>query len=84
MGIVLTPEQRQAVAEAGREPPTVIDPETNAAYVLLRREVYERLRRLLDEDTVYTTAEMLDRAMAEDDAKDPFLAELQRKYGGVP
>ena len=48
----------------------------------MRADVYERLKALLADDTVYTTAEMLDRIMAEDDAKDPYLADLQKKYGG--
>ena len=58
-----------------------------AAYVLVRVEVYEKIRgkvRILLDDTVYTTAEMLDRVMAEDDAHDPYLAELQKKYGATP
>ena len=79
--IELTEEQRR---ELGKPEPVAIDPETQQTYVLVRREVYERLRALLDEDTVYTTADMLDRVMAEDDSYDPYLAELQKKYGGVP
>lgn len=59
------------------------DPDSNQDYVLIKAEVYERLRNLLVEDTVYTTAETLDRVMAGDDANDPQLAELQKKYGGV-
>jgi hypothetical protein len=78
--IELTPEQRQELS--GPEP-EAIDPQTRQVYVLVRREVYERLRGLLDEDTVHTSAEMLDRVMAEDDAHDPQLADLQKKYGGV-
>ena len=35
---------------------------------------------LLDDESVFTTAEMLDRVMAEDNAHDPYLAELQAKY----
>jgi hypothetical protein len=46
----------------------------------LMLEVNECLRALSQEDTVYTTAEMLDRIMADDDANDPYLAELQSKY----
>jgi mRNA interferase MazF len=61
-----------------------IDPETQQTYVLVRREVYERLRALLDADTEYATVDTLDRVMAEDDAHDPYLAELQKKYGGRP
>jgi hypothetical protein len=78
--IELTKEQRLELTEPE---PVAIDPETRQTYVLVRQEVYERLRTLLDEDTVYTTADMLDRVMAEDDPYDPYLAELQKKYGGV-
>jgi hypothetical protein len=77
--IELTQEQRQ---ELNRSEPVAIDPETRQTYVLVRQELYERLRALLEEDTVYTTADMLDRVLAADDADDPYLAELQRKYGG--
>jgi hypothetical protein len=77
----LTEQQRQ---ELTAPQPVAIDPQTRQRYFLIRAEVYERLRNLLDEDTVYTTAEMLDRIMAEDDANDPYLAELQKKYGNAP
>jgi hypothetical protein len=79
--IELTKEQRQELNQAE---PVAIDPETRQTYVLVRREVYERLRALVQEDTVFTSAEMLDRVMAEDDAHDPYLADLQKKYGGLP
>lgn len=79
--IELTHEQRQ---ELSRPEPVAIDPETQRTYVLVRQELYERLRALLDDDTVYTTAEMLDRVLADDDAQDPYLAELQKKYGDIP
>jgi hypothetical protein len=49
MSIVLTQEQQKALdAEAGA--PRVIDPRTNATYVLLRSEVFERIRMMLEED----------------------------------
>ncbi len=79
--IQLTSEQRQ---ELNQPEPAAIDPETQQIYVLVRQDLYERLRALLADDTVYTTAEMLDRVLAADDAHDPYLAELQKKYGGVP
>jgi hypothetical protein len=50
--IELTELQRQAIATAEESPPVIMDPETKAAYVLLRREVYQRLQGLLDEDDV--------------------------------
>jgi hypothetical protein len=79
--IELTPEQRQKLNSSE---PVVIDPETRETYVLVRKAVYDRLFGLLPDQTVYTTAEMLDRVMAEDDANDPYLAELQKKYGAAP
>ena len=78
--IELTEQQRQELAVSE---PVAIDPLTKQRYVLVRAEVYEKVRGLLD-DTVYATAEMLDKVMAEDDARDPYLAELQKKYGAAP
>jgi hypothetical protein len=83
MNVTLTEEQAQAVASAKGEEITLTNPLTNEDFVLIRAEVYARLRASLFDDTVYTTAEMIDRVMADDDANDPLLAQLQRKYGGV-
>jgi hypothetical protein len=44
----LTEEQHRAV-ESGPEPPRLIDPLTNKAYVLVSAPTYERLRRALEE-----------------------------------
>jgi hypothetical protein len=81
--IQLTEEQHRLLMQHGTEPARAIDPATNTEYVLLRAEVYERIKAILSADTVYTTAEMLDRTMAEDDTRDPHLEELQKKYGGA-
>ena len=78
----LTPEQSQALASAKNCPIRLVDPESHQSYFLIKAEVFERFQSLLTEDTVYTTAEVLDRTMAQDDVADPYLAELQRKYGG--
>jgi hypothetical protein len=40
----LTPEQRQAARQAGEQPIRLVDPDTDTPYVLLRADVYERLR----------------------------------------
>jgi hypothetical protein len=79
--IKLTDEQRPDLAQAE---PLAVDPQTQEIYVLVRKAVYERLKAALAEDVVCTSAEMLDRVMAEDDVHDPYLAELQRKYGTSP
>ena len=42
----LTPEQRQAIQRAGEEPVRLADPETQAEYVLLKADVYDRIRPL--------------------------------------
>jgi hypothetical protein len=47
--IELTREQREAL-QMEQRPPRVRDPETNATYVLLESEVYDRVRKLFDAD----------------------------------
>ena len=45
-------------------------------------EPSEEERHAMSEDeTMFTTAEMLDRVMAEDDKNDPHLEALQLRYG---
>jgi hypothetical protein len=71
MSIELTEEQRQALALSS-PPCRVIDPSTKDEYVLIRAEVYERLRGLLEDEfdprEVYP---FVDKIMTEDDAADP-------------
>jgi hypothetical protein len=54
--IELTEQQAQAVAVS--TPPTVVDPKTKTAYVLVRRDVYERLTREDYDDSPWTEDEM--------------------------
>ena len=44
----ISPEQRIAVAEAGDAPVELADPQTGTAYVLLRADVYQRMRELVE------------------------------------
>jgi len=46
----LTPELRQAVELAGDQPVEFTDPQTNTAYVLLKADVYRRMREILEEE----------------------------------
>jgi hypothetical protein len=69
--IELTDDQRQQLNEAE---PMAVDPQTQQEYVLVRKEVYQRMKGLLEEDVV-ATGEQVDAVMAEDDANDPHLAE---------
>lgn len=50
--MTLTPELLQAVERSGEEPVRLEDPETRRAYVLVRAEVYERMRALAAIDHV--------------------------------
>ena len=47
----LTPEQRQEVEKAGDELVRLADPVTKAEYVILKADVYDRIRALADDDT---------------------------------
>jgi hypothetical protein len=52
-----------------------VDPQTNEEYILVRRDLYERIRHLLD-DTALSKREvavLVDRAMREFDQGDPSL-----------
>ena len=48
--IQLSEEQVRMLQKEALEPPGVVNPQTKEEYVLIRRETYERLRRLLEED----------------------------------
>ncbi|HKI33468.1 MAG TPA: hypothetical protein VKA46_16555 [Gemmataceae bacterium] len=61
--IELTEQQRQ---ELGNPEPIAIDPQTRQEYVLVRRETYQRLRGLLEDDD----ARLMEPLLAELDAED--------------
>jgi hypothetical protein len=46
--IVLTPEQRRLMEQAGDQPVRIEDPEMHQAYVLIRADLYERVRDLIE------------------------------------
>jgi hypothetical protein len=46
----LTSDLREAVERAGDEPVEITDPQTNTHYILLRADVYLRMRELLEEE----------------------------------
>jgi hypothetical protein len=47
--IEITEELRQQVEHSGGEPVRLTDPRSKVEYVVLRADVYERLRRVLEE-----------------------------------
>jgi len=60
MSIQLTDEQARAVAASGEVPPTLVDPKTQTDYVLIRKDLYERLTREEEYDDSPWTAEERD------------------------
>ena len=76
--IELTEEQRQAVATSEENPPRVVDPNTKTKYVLVREDVYDRVKRVFesDEDNQYVrdmereTFQLLGREGWDDPAMD--------------
>jgi hypothetical protein len=46
----LTAEQHQAILATGTQPVRAIDPATQAEYVLLRADVYDRIKNLVADD----------------------------------
>jgi hypothetical protein len=71
--IELTQEQRQ---ELKNPEPRARDPQTNETYVLVRSEVYARMKALLD-DELPDAGALMNEVMAEDDANDPYLESYQ-------
>jgi len=56
--IELTEDQARAVDAAAETPAIVMDTRTNTPYVLLRKDVYERLKGLLYDDSEMSDQEM--------------------------
>lgn len=46
----ITPEQRQEIDKAGNEPVRIEDPQTREVFVVLREEVYKKLREMMEQD----------------------------------
>jgi hypothetical protein len=57
--IELTESQRQTIAADNESPPTVFDPETKTAYVLVRKDVYLRWSGIFSEDDARRMAPLL-------------------------
>jgi hypothetical protein len=50
MPIPLTEQEQRALDSAGAQPPELVDPRTNAAYLLIPAAEYEAMREILDDD----------------------------------
>ena len=77
--IELTEQQRHELLQGA--PVRVVPPELGAECVILRADVYERLRSLLEEDMpdMRAVALLIEQNMREDDEHDPVLESYQRE-----
>jgi hypothetical protein len=57
MSIELTEEQAQALVASGEVPPILVDPKTQTDYVLIRKDLYERLTQEEYDDSPWTADE---------------------------
>lgn len=73
----ITPEQRQAIEDAGHAPVRLEDPETKARYILMTAEDFERVRSLVDRagatkpDNLQAYYPMMDRVASAEGWDDP-------------
>jgi hypothetical protein len=75
--MTITPEQRRRI-ESG-QPVRIEDPQTHDAYVVLRADVYERMRAILEDGLdMAQVGTLVERAMAGEDAGDPLLDSYRR------
>ncbi len=68
---VMTPEIRQAIENAGDQPVELTDPETNAVYIVVRAEVYERMRLVNDDFDIREAYPVMNQVVAHDGWDDP-------------
>jgi hypothetical protein len=50
MTIQLTEQQQRVLDSAGVTPPQIVDPRTNAAYVLVPADEYETVREIIEDE----------------------------------
>jgi hypothetical protein len=67
----ITPEIREAIAQAGEQPVELSDPETNSVYIIVRVEVDERLRAHQDDLQIRDAYPLMDRVAAREGWDDP-------------
>jgi hypothetical protein len=50
--MILSPEQRHAIGQAGDHPVPVVAPETHKTYLIVKAEVYDRLCALREDEEI--------------------------------
>jgi hypothetical protein len=84
MSVELTEPQQQALDARTEEPLRLVDPRNRASYVLVRADIFERMKALVQDDSLdmRQVAVLVDAAMREEDANDPALESYQKKPTG--
>jgi hypothetical protein len=79
MNLKLTDDQRQAIEEHGGSPVYLVDDMTNASYVLMRADQFERVKGFLEENEFdpREAYPFVERVMRDDDPNDPTLESYQ-------
>ena len=67
----ITPEIRQAIEQAGEQPVQLTDPETNSVYIIVRADVYVRMRTSCDDFDIQDAYPMMDQVAAREGWDDP-------------
>ena len=80
MNLQLTAEERRELRQANRELVRLTDPETNEEYVLLRADIFDRLKSLVYDDKDFDPAigYPLANEVMKEDWDDPKMAEYDR------
>ena len=76
----ISPELKQAIDDAHGAPVRILDQATKTEYVVVRADVYDRIKDTSYDDGEFSPREaypLVDRVMAEDDAGDPTLDSYQ-------
>ena len=80
MTLTLTPDLATAFAALQGEKLRLKDPNTNEDYVLIKAELYDRIRHLLEDEpelNMRQVGQLIHEAMREDDKDDPLLQSYQ-------
>ena len=77
--MTITPEMKHAFEQGEGQPLRLSDPESNESYYLVKEDVFDRIRTVLEDVPDMTQVGILvDNAMREDDAGDPLLDTYQK------
>ena len=82
--IELTAPLQQALDNSPGEPLRLVDPRTKQTYVLLRTELYDQVKAILESENDLNGVDvgaLIEEAMREDDENDPLLESYQKCKG---